>query len=567
MSMKVLVLDGVKKTPRLAHNFARDENDWYVEPQWCSQRLFEEEQFTGEVWDPCCGWGRIVRSALDVGYSVKASDIIIRPSGDAAIDKLKYQADFRDCAGPAINIACNPPYRVLPTYTQRALKLAQRKVAVIFPIARLNAAHWIMGAPLLRIWLMSPRPPMPHSRFGGSVAARVLRCPASVGLVERVPEHLRRSSAYAARGTALHAAMALLLGDAPPPLERLVGETISDYTITADDVETALRPVYSNVEALLDAPGAGYYLEHRVVFPTIVGAFGTIDLLVRIGSVAYVIDAKFGAGVRVLALYPDGDDDILNAQLMFYAAAARHSLPIFFAGVENIVLTILQPVSVEPGANMVSSIAVTHAELDEFIAVYRGACTEALSGTPRRARGDHCRFCPARPICPEHTGPLLDLAQFMVPTSGVFAASASKEGYLQLLADGLNLVEAIKDIRTALHDQAKRALESGDTVPGYTLTAGRAERRWRDESAVIAALGRLGLTRDDVVAETMRSVKQVELRAKARGLKIPQELIGSHSSGTSLAKCENARAPVRGRDEIVRSFSAALNASQEVGIS
>ena len=50
-----------------------------------------------------------------------------------------------------------------------------------------------------------------HSPFGGSVATRVLRCPASVRLVEKVPAHLRKSSAYADRGTACHAAMALLI--------------------------------------------------------------------------------------------------------------------------------------------------------------------------------------------------------------------------------------------------------------------------------------------------------------------------------------------------------------------
>jgi hypothetical protein len=31
--------DYVGATPRLAHNFARDENDWYVEPTWCSRAL------------------------------------------------------------------------------------------------------------------------------------------------------------------------------------------------------------------------------------------------------------------------------------------------------------------------------------------------------------------------------------------------------------------------------------------------------------------------------------------------------------------------------------------------
>ena len=96
-----------------------------------------------------------------------------------------------------------------------------------------------------------------HSPFGGSVAARVLRCPASVGLVAKVPAHLRKSSAYADRGTALHTAMALLI-ESECSLDDLVGETIDDYTITRDDVENALRPAYAYVDALLDTPGAEY---------------------------------------------------------------------------------------------------------------------------------------------------------------------------------------------------------------------------------------------------------------------------------------------------------------------
>ena len=77
---------------------------------------------------------------------------------------------------------------------------------------------------------------------------------------------------------------------------------------------------------------------------------------------------------------------------------------------------------------------------------------------PRLERGAWCRFCPAKPICPAHTSPLLDLAQFTVPAP----AARLDEAYLQLLADGLDLVDAVKDIGTALHDQAKRALRAGD---------------------------------------------------------------------------------------------------------
>jgi hypothetical protein len=393
-----------------------------------------------------------------------------------------------------------------------------------------------------------------HSPFGGSVAARVLRCPASVRLVEQVPAHLRKTSSYAERGTALHAAMTLLLDEnRKHSPESFAGKIFNGYAITSDDVETALRPAYAYAAALIDTPGAEYYLEHRVKFPSI-DAFGTADLIVRIGSTIFVIDFKFGVGVRVLALYPDGDEDVLNGQLAFYGASARHTLPDFFAGVENVVLAIVQPASIELDAEPTSSTTVTHAELDEFIVSYRGAYAEALSPSPRLERGDWCRFCPARPICPAHTGPLLDLAQFATPTP----APSAKEAYLRALAEGLNLVDVIKDIRVALHDQAKRALQSGDVVPGYTLSAGRAERHWRDESAAIAALCRLGFTRDDIVAEAMRSPKQVELRAKARGLKVPPELIDSHRSGVALVRSENARAPVPGRSEIVQSFSAAL---------
>jgi hypothetical protein len=367
-----------------------------------------------------------------------------------------------------------------------------------------------------------------HSPLGGSVAARVLRCPASVGLVEKVPAYLRKISAYAERGTALHAAMALLIERARAP-EDFIGETIENYRISADDVENALRPALAYAEALLDEPGAEYYLEQRVVFPAIPGAFGTVDLIVRIGVALHIVDFKFGAGVRVLALYPDGDEDVINAQLLFYATAARHSLPDFFAGVDEVVLTILQPMSIEGDAEMISSVTVTHAELDAFVEVYRAACAEARAPAPRLAKGTHCRFCAAPPVCPAHTGPLLDLAQLAVPTLPPFV---EKEAYLRVLAEGLELVDAIKDMRTALHDQAKRALENGDRVPGYALSAGRAERHWRDENAAIGALIRLGLARGDVLAETMRSPKQVELRAKARGLKVPTELIARAAPGS-----------------------------------
>ena len=400
-----------------------------------------------------------------------------------------------------------------------------------------------------------------HSKFGGSPAGRILACPGSVALVELIPESLRKVSSYAIRGSALHSALALLITQ-ERDLDALVGETISGYAVTRDDVVNALGPALDCVNPFLDEPGASFYVEQRVRFPGLDDAFGTLDLAIRNRNTIRITDFKFGSW-PVRALHPaDDDTDIVNPQLAYYAVAARHSLPEFFEGASKIVLSIVQPTSIEIDSEVLSSTEITHDELDAFIAAFHAACAEALAPDPRLQRGPYCKFCPARPTCREHTQPLLDLALFELPTP---ATAPSKESYLALLAAGLNLADAVKAISKSLHDQAKAAIENGDDVPGFAITAGRAERHWHNESAAIDALTDLGLARADLIAEALRSPKQIELRARALGIKVPKELISSKPSGVSLVKAENARSPVLGRGEIVREFSEALAALHEGG--
>jgi hypothetical protein len=54
----------------------------------------------------------------------------------------------------------NPPFNIAGQFVLHALGRAA-KVAIIFPVARLKAAHWMRGTPLRRVWLMTPRPSMP----------------------------------------------------------------------------------------------------------------------------------------------------------------------------------------------------------------------------------------------------------------------------------------------------------------------------------------------------------------------------------------------------------------------
>ena len=149
----------LEPTPINAHTWQREANEHYVEPFWCSERLFAEEKFDGPIWDPCCGFGRIVDSARTAGLVAYGTDIV-----DRGYRHLTQQEDFfkRNTAPLMRNIVCNPPFNVAPLFALHALALdGIEKVAMIFPTARLNAAHWLQGTPLARVWLMTPRPSMP----------------------------------------------------------------------------------------------------------------------------------------------------------------------------------------------------------------------------------------------------------------------------------------------------------------------------------------------------------------------------------------------------------------------
>jgi hypothetical protein len=148
----------IQTTPireRRSHIWRREANEHYVEPAWCSERLFQEEIFRGPVNDPCCGFGTIPEAAHKAGIGASACDLVDRGYRGGRVE------DFFASTWPRDNIVCNPPFNVADRFALHALKLTAGKVAIIFPTARLNAAHWIEGTPLRRVWLMTPRPSMP----------------------------------------------------------------------------------------------------------------------------------------------------------------------------------------------------------------------------------------------------------------------------------------------------------------------------------------------------------------------------------------------------------------------
>jgi len=155
-----------------AHLWAKDPREHYVEETWCDTRLFDEEPFTGSIIDPCCGWGRIPQAAIAAGYNAFGSDIVNRGYADrvANLDFLKFDATNH---AKVDNIVMNPPFTKGRAFVEKALTITTGKVASIFPIRRMPAmGKWIAKTPLLRVWLMTPRPSMPPGSYikaGGKI--------------------------------------------------------------------------------------------------------------------------------------------------------------------------------------------------------------------------------------------------------------------------------------------------------------------------------------------------------------------------------------------------------------
>lgn len=140
----------------------RHADDWYVEPRWVSQRLFQVELFPGGVWDPACGGGNIVKEARAAGLEAVGSDKVIRFTH-------AHKWDFL-VSGRAShpNIVCNPPFGIATQFIEHALSLDPWKVAMLLPsnwVQGDKRSRWLQSTPLKTIYFITPRPSMPPGDF------------------------------------------------------------------------------------------------------------------------------------------------------------------------------------------------------------------------------------------------------------------------------------------------------------------------------------------------------------------------------------------------------------------
>jgi len=132
--------------------YARDVNDWYVEPAWCVHALARHISWHGKIHDPCCGMGTIPLASNGTG-----ADLVDRGYGYPVRD---YLADTRIYD----NIITNPPYRIAQDIIEHALGQVRYRVAALVQTKFLSSQrrYKLFTRPgMEKVIMFSKRPSMP----------------------------------------------------------------------------------------------------------------------------------------------------------------------------------------------------------------------------------------------------------------------------------------------------------------------------------------------------------------------------------------------------------------------
>jgi hypothetical protein len=98
--------------------YERKPFDQYETPAWVTLALIPQlPAFTGKIWEPACGSGKMVAALRQAGFDVVASDIT------QGVDFLDDPPELGVSA-----IITNPPYALACEFIERALYIAGNRI-------------------------------------------------------------------------------------------------------------------------------------------------------------------------------------------------------------------------------------------------------------------------------------------------------------------------------------------------------------------------------------------------------------------------------------------------------
>lgn len=291
---------------------------------------------------------------------------------------------------------------------------------------------------------------------------RYMLCPGSYAAESGLPD---TTSEDAETGNRIHAVLA--------------GETVTPPL--TDDEERTMEACRSQATAILDA-----YLPHRdeIILerrywwgqqwsgkPDVVA----IDTL---QCHAVVLDYKTGRGEVASA---EGNMQLRALAVLVYV---EHQ-------VERITVAIAQPLAGEASVCTYQADDLRKARI-EILEIITGI---HQPDAPRRPSAKACHYCKAKATCPEAREASVALPLANVPegtTPSAIAATLTNE----TLADFLNRAQFAERVIEACKQEAKRRLEAGDQILGWTLKPGSVRETVTDPATVFGRFVAAGGTQE-----------------------------------------------------------------------
>lgn len=372
-----------------------------------------------------------------------------------------------------------------------------------------------------------------HLKYGGSTYKRTKGCPGWRFEADKAPI-IPRASADANRGSALHWCMEQidLFDYKPEHLAQYEGETIAkyEYTVTAEDVAD-LQTSADAMLALFDTYNIDEY-EVEIFVKFAEDAGGYVDVFAWGAEFALVGDWKFGYQ------YVDARE-----QGLFYGRGAE-AMARWRGKLEgrSLVVATVQPA--------VSSKALVHAyppeDMTREFAKIDEAIDRARNGEGNLHAGDHCKYCPAAPYCPEKRG---QASRFL----------ALDPDHADQLAEAMSMVDDMKEQIKAVEREVFAALENDERVPGWKLVEKQARRHYTDEAEVTGVLRSSRVPQKLTHDSKLKSPAQLEkvLKGNPAWDKI-QPHISKRSSGTTIAPESDKRPAVPGKHQIPENLAALM---------
>ena len=310
-----------------------------------------------------------------------------------------------------------------------------------------------------------------HALLSASSSHRWLNCPPSARLCEGYDD---KGSNFAAEGSDAHSLceykLRKALGmEAKDPTEDLtwydaeMEESASGYAAFVVELVGEAKKTCSDPVVLI---------EQRLDYSKYVqSGFGTGDCVLIADGTLHIVDFKYGRGVLV-----EAED---NPQMKLYALGALEIFDCLY-DIDTVSMTIYQP----RRAN-VSTFTLTRQELLDWAETVLVPTAElAYAGDGEYHCGEWCQFCKAKADCRERARANMELARYEFRQPPLLTDEEVEEI--------LSKLDSLMDWASDIKDYALQAAISGKHWSGYKLVEGRANRRYTDENAVVAAVKAAG---------------------------------------------------------------------------